>query len=323
MYQTAFRVAAAVLLAIQGTLGYAVSTPLKGFVEDETYSVSSKNFSLRLMDRHLASTLKDSIQDNGEQVTFSDGDGNEFSVMVVPTGEDLPADFIDGIIERSRKDGQSSEKGETPEGDVCLIQRQLLKMDGEKEGTGRMNLIFTRNKTIFDIVMVTKGYKESDEASDALDRGFVSFWKMAEFRGAQVEYPPLKTSIDPLVARALDETKKIGIEKGYGFGVSYKKKVVVEFSTRGNSEVKVFLGLDRWGPKVRFTQAVSCRGDDFELGNKTQSLIVRSLVKRLRENKIPYFEDPSMDVGILPSRDEMNTFMPSKATPSKKTGKER
>lgn len=293
---------AVVILPLSVVAAGKTNLDIKGTRDGSTYILPSKTLAITFDDPKTVETLKENISvEEGERLSFKDKDGNDFDIVVVPTGRPLATDFVDGVIKRARAEGKEATKGETPEGDPCLLQRELLRINGEDKGYGRINIVFGRNGTIFDVVMVTLGYSTTSEASAAMEKGFMSFWERVEFRGEFIEYPLLKEPIDPLVAQALNVANRVAMEKGLEFKVTASKKEVAHLIVPGSHDIEIMLGLVRFGPKVAFTQAFTSRGDEISLAEATKKQVVRLFKKRLGQENIPYIEDSSPDIEIMPS----------------------
>lgn len=155
---------------------------LKGTFDGISYQPPSHNFRFIIGGKGDPATFTEaSVNGNGEELSFRDKDGREFSLLVSPSKGELPVDFVDEMVRHARSAGAKASKVKLPWGGDCFVAVELFPVADKKKGRAKLNAVFPFGKTIIDVFVISIPGNSTGEAindgSDQLQAFLMSFEK--------------------------------------------------------------------------------------------------------------------------------------------------
>lgn len=245
----------------------------KGVVDELSYTSPNGWFTVYIKEVIARNSLEEKAQSESSQVQliFDDKEKNRFSIKASYAPEDLPGNFIDEEVNQAQQKGVRALKAKTPDGrHDCFIAAVLVKEENSEKVYGKMNMVFQKDKVIFDLAVITKPYEEPKIASMAIDSQIQQLWRLSRLRGMPKDMPLLVGQKDPRLPVAMIAANKAAAKYGLKGHIEDKEELAFQVVARGeNGPVKLRISIHAVHDALNLDKKIS-----FEKGDEKTAAII-------------------------------------------------
>lgn len=245
----------------------------KGVVDELAYTSPNGWFTIYIKEVIDRKSLEEKALSESSQVQliFNDQEKNRFSIKASYAPEDLPETFIDDEVIQAQQKGVKALKAKTPDNQHdCFIAAILVKEENSEKVYGKMNMVFQKDKVIFDLVVITKPYEEPKIASMAIDSQIQQLWRLSRLRGMPKDMPVLVGHEDPRLPVALIAANKAAAKYGLKGHIEDKEELAFQVNANGKKgPVKLRISIDAGKKALNLDKTLT-----FEKGDEKTAIII-------------------------------------------------
>lgn len=262
---------------------------LAGLYDGYSYTSPFSFFTVYLEGNLQDSRLEDEWihSRTGVEFNFRDLQNNVYVIAASLARQDMPADFIDQLLQREYVSGHKGEKGKTPDGEDCVIATILQRDPKSDSGVGKVNLIFLRNRVIFDVKIISHSADSPREAARAGEEALNRLWGWSVFRGWPQDLPAMPDTADPRLPVIVRAARQAAADLGYRFEYDQQPELFLRISTTGaHGGISLRFTFQGRLQTLGFTQETACAPQDRALADKVRQYYLKALLAKLKAEKI-------------------------------------
>jgi len=275
---------------------------LNGVYDGYSYTSPEGSFSIYLKNHADLSSMKDEIIQPGVRVRFSytDTDGNFYGILVTHTGEPLPENFAEEWLKQHPDESSNVRKNKTPDGSDCIVATYLPRSGNSEKGSGRINIIFAKKRTIFEVMVISKPMEGPAGAEKAVKEAVYRLWANTVFRDQPDDIPGISAQGDPRVSIMIYAAQRAAEELKLKFKLQTTPKPILRISMTGEAgRVTLSIGIKQGKTGITFTEAIACNTMDRDMAVQMQKKYFMVLGRILAEEKLSLKRDLSDDPDLL------------------------
>jgi hypothetical protein len=240
--------------------------PVGSYV-DGIYTAPFGAFSMDMREWVDLKTVKENLEPGrvSTNINFRDKEGYEYKLSVSFLERDKdPEKILSGFFENAKSQNRKVQRQNTPAGENCLTETQLIGDATTQDGYAIMTVVLVRNDSIFELNVRTLKFKEAPKAFEASGKGMEKLWGHSLLRGQLLEtedFMPGKSDARmPVFRHMLDQAaKKFGYQCEQENGV----QPIIHISKPSKTGTIILnIGVKAVPDHLITTEFISCPAED-------------------------------------------------------------